>query len=55
MKKITSKDQCNCRNNNDCPVDGNCHTSDIIYKCIASNAFNPENVYLGTAEENFKK
>ena len=33
--KITSKDQCDCRNKNNCPLDGNCQASDIIYKCIA--------------------
>ena len=34
-EKITPRDQCNCKSRNDCPLDGNCQTSDIIYKCIA--------------------
>ena len=45
----------NCKNKNDCPLDGNCQTSDIIFKCIASTTINPEKIYLGTAEGNFKK
>ena len=53
-EKITPKDQCNCRNKNDCPLDGNCQTSDIIHKCIASTTINPDKIYLGTAEGNFK-
>ena len=53
--KITSKDQCNCKNKNNCPLDGNCQASDIIYKCIAWTTANPDKVYLGTAEGNFKK
>ena len=46
---------CNCKNKNDCPLDGNCQTSDIIFKCIASTTINPDKIYLGTAEGNFKK
>ena len=40
-EKKTPKYQCNCRNRNDCPLDGNCGTSDIIYKFIASTTVNP--------------
>ena len=54
-EKITPRDQCNCKTRNDCPLDGNCHTGDIIYKCIASTTVNPDKIYLGTAEGNFKK
>ena len=54
-KKIPPRDQCNCKDRNDCPLDGNCQTSDIIYKCIASTTFNPDEIYIGTAEGNFKK
>ena len=54
-EKITPRDQCNCRNKNHCPLDGNCQTSDIIYKCIASTTINPDKIYLGTAEGNFQK
>ena len=52
---MTPRDQCNCKNKNDHPLDSNCQTSDIIYQCIASTTVNPDKTYLGTAEGNFKK
>ena len=52
---MTPRDQCNCKNKNDHPLDSNCQTSDIIYQCIASTTVNPDKIYLGTAEGNFKK
>ena len=54
-EKITPRNQCNCKSRNDFPLDGNCRTSDIIYKCIASTSVNPDKIYLGIAEKNFKK
>ena len=54
-EKITPRDQCKWKNKNDCPIDGNCQTSDIIYKCIVSTTVNPDKIYVGTAEGNFKK
>ena len=54
-EKITPRDQCNCKNKNNCPLDVNCQTSDIIYKCIPSTTLNPDKIYPGTAEGNFKK
>ena len=54
-EKATPRDQCNCKNKSDCPLDGNCQTSDTVYKCIASTTINPDKIYLRTAEENFKK
>ena len=54
-EKITPRDQCNCKNRNDYPLDGNYQASDIIYKCIASTTVNPNKIYLETAEGNFKK
>ena len=53
-EKITPRDQCNCKKKNDCSLDGNCQTSHIIYKCIASTTINPDKIYLGAAEGNFK-
>ena len=54
-EKITPRDQCNFKNKSDCPLDGNCQTKDIIYKCIASTTVNPDKICLGTAKGNFKK
>ena len=54
-EKITPKDQCYCKNKNDFTLDGNCQTSYIIYKYVASTTVNPDKISLGTAEGNFKK
>ena len=35
-EKITPRYQRNCKNRNDCPLDGHCQTIDIIHKCFAS-------------------
>ena len=51
---ITSRDQFNCKNRNECPLDGNCQRSDI-YKCISSTTVNLDKIYLGTAEGNSRK
>ena len=53
-KKPTNA-KCNRRTKSVCPLDGNCQQNDVIYKCIVSTSVNPERVYFGTAEEQFKK
>ena len=47
---------CNCRNRNNCPLDGKCLTPNIIYEAqIMSNQPNyKQKVYIGTAETDFK-
>ena len=55
IEKITPRDQCNWRNNNNCPLDGDYQASDIIQKCIATNTVHPDKVYLETAEGNFTR
>ena len=46
----------NCRNKNNCPLDGTCLTSNIIYEIqIMSNQPNyKEKIYIGTAETDFE-
>ena len=46
---------CNCRTKSTCHLSGQCQTQDIIYKCTVSISVNPDKVYLGTAEGEFKK
>ena len=47
--------KCNCRNKSVCPLDGTCQQNDVICKCITFTSFNPDKVYVGTAEGEFKK
>ena len=44
-----------CRKEEDFLLEEKCRTKNIIYKCIASTSGLPDKVYLGTAEEDFKK
>ena len=46
---------CNCRNEDECPLNRQCLSQDIVYKCIALTSLNPDKTYLGPAEVEFKK
>ena len=46
---------CNCRSKDDCPLNGQCHAQDIVYKCTILTSINPNKTNLGAAEENFMK
>ena len=46
---------CNCRVKENCPLDGNCRATNIIYKCIVSFPNKPDKVYIGLTEGQFKK
>ena len=50
-----NKNLCNCRTKSTCPLNGQCQSQDKIYKCTVSTPLNPDKVYLGTAEGDFKK
>ena len=47
--------QCNCRKEDECPLNGQCLAQDTVFKCIASTSMNPDKTYLGTAKGDFKK
>ena len=47
--------KCNSRNKSVCPLDGSCQQNHVIYKCIPSTSVNPDKIYLGTEEAEFKK
>ena len=51
-----TEESCNCRNKNNCPLDGKCLNPNIIYKAqIKSNQLNyKQKVYIRTAETDFK-
>ena len=46
---------CNCRTKLTCPLNSQCQYQDIIYTWIVSTSVNPDKVYWGTAEGDFKK
>ena len=46
---------CNCREKEECPLEGKCRANDIIYRCIASATGFPNKVCFGTAQGEFKK
>ena len=59
-KKVIYKDvkelkSCNCRVKSECPLNGQCQVTDIIYKCTVLSPYKPNKVYHGTAEGDFKK
>ena len=59
-KKVNNKDakeskSRNCRVKSECPLNGQCQVTDIIYKCTVLSPDKPNKVYLGTAEGDFKK
>ena len=59
-KKVINKDvkelkSCNCRLKSQCPLNGQCQVTDMIYKCTVLSSDKPNKVYLGTAEDDFKK
>ena len=49
------EESCNCRNKNNCPLDGTCSTPNIIYETqITLNLLNyKQNIYIGTAKTDF--
>ena len=54
-KDVTELKSCNCRVKSECPLNGQCEDSDIIYKCTVLSPDKPSGVYLGTAKGDFKK
>ena len=55
--KQTKKEEslsCNCRQKNDCPMDGKYLTMNTGYKCIASVPSKPDKSYLGLSEDEWK-
>ena len=59
-KKVINKDvkeskPCNCRVKSECPLNGQCQVTDVIYKCTVFSPDKPNKVYLGTTEGHFKK
>ena len=55
-KKEKKTNPCNCRNKNECPLNGNCKVQSVIYNCTASATQTfKQRVYLGIGEGNLKQ
>ena len=59
-KKVNNKDakeskSRNCRVKSECPLNGQCQVTDIIYKYTVLSPDKPNKVCLGTAEGDFRK
>ena len=55
-KKEKQTNSCNCRNKNECPLNGNCKGQNVIYNCTVSTTQTfKQRVYLGIAEGHWKQ
>ena len=39
---------------NNCPLDGNCLTKNVVYKCVVSSKNVPDKQYIGLTEGEWK-
>lgn len=46
---------CNCKDINECPVEGACKTEGVVYKVVVENENGESKVYVGCTESSFKK
>ena len=55
-KPSINKSNCNCRNKEACPLNGQCQIGEVVYEStLSSNQSNyKEKKYFGIAEESFK-
>ena len=54
-KKNKTTLSCNCRDENGCPLNGNCRTENVVHKCTSLTKSNVKKVYLDVSEGEFKK
>ena len=45
----------NCKENQNCPLEGNCRTTSVVYKCEVTAENQPKKVYIGLTEKEFKQ
>ena len=56
QRRKEDRKDCNCRNKQDCPMDGNCLTESVAYQAVVKNnrSDNTKN-YIGLTEGTFKQ
>ena len=52
--RVPETKPCNCRNKNDCPLDGQCRTSNIVYQATVDTTTSIE-TYVGLSSTDFKQ
>jgi hypothetical protein len=55
IEKDKKTKNCNCKQKNNCPLDGNCLTKNVVYKCVVSSKNVPDKQYIGLTEGEWKK
>ena len=53
MQPHVQRPKCNGRKNSECPIDGNCQVSNVVYKCDVTRSLTKK-VYLGPAEGDWR-
>ena len=51
---VQNRRKCKCRNNDLCPLDGECLTSKVIYEATVTTTSSDTKTYIGTTENDFK-
>ena len=56
LNPITTSFGCNCRKKESCPLNGECLTSQLVYRATVTNAVNEDmKKYIGRADTTFKE
>ena len=55
-RREEDRKDCNCRNKQDCPMDGNCLTESVVYQAVVkNNRSDNAKTYIGLTEGTFKQ
>ena len=56
LNPTTTSFRCNCRKKESCPLNGECLTSQLVYRATVTNAVNKDmKKYIGLADTTFKE
>ena len=56
QRREEDRKDCNCRNKQDCPMDGNCLTESVVYQAVVkNNRSDNTKTYIGLTEGTFKQ
>ena len=52
---LPASPQCNCKNENECPLDGKCLVKNIVYKAEIASQNGTVKTYIGMTSNSFKE